>query len=99
MSGGASWYESPDSHSPHRGAPAILLALLGGAAGISAGAISTIIYAHVKHWTAVVPATAWGGGLAAAILIGAMAGLLPRSAPPAFPQPKPFEPSEPTVSR
>ena len=65
----------------------------------SAGAISTIIYAHVKHWTAVVPATAWGGGLAAAILIGAMAGLLPRSAPPAFPQPKPFEPSEPTVSR
>jgi putative ABC transport system permease protein len=58
-------------------AEAILLALLGGAAGVSAGAISTIIYAHVKHWTAVVPATAWGGGLAAAILIGAMAGLLP----------------------
>jgi putative ABC transport system permease protein len=58
-------------------AEAILLALLGGAAGVAAGAISTIIYAHLKHWTAVVPASAWAGGLAAAILIGAIAGLLP----------------------
>jgi putative ABC transport system permease protein len=58
-------------------AEAILLALLGGAAGVAAGAISTIIYAHIKHWTAVVPATAWAGGLAAAILIGAVAGILP----------------------
>jgi putative ABC transport system permease protein len=58
-------------------AEAILLALLGGAAGVAAGAISTIVYAHIKHWTAVVPATAWAGGLAAAILIGATAGLLP----------------------
>jgi len=56
---------------------AILLALLGGAAGVAAGAISTIVYAHLKHWTAVVPTTAWAGGLAAAILIGAIAGLLP----------------------
>jgi putative ABC transport system permease protein len=56
---------------------AILLALLGGAAGVAAGAISTIIYAHIKHWTAVVPASAWAGGLAAAVLIGAIAGLLP----------------------
>jgi putative ABC transport system permease protein len=58
-------------------AEAILLALLGGAAGVAAGATSTVVYAHVKHWTPVVPATAWAGGLAAAILIGAMAGLLP----------------------
>jgi putative ABC transport system permease protein len=58
-------------------AEAILLALLGGVAGVTAGAISTLIYAHLKHWTAVVPATAWAGGLAAAILIGAIAGLLP----------------------
>jgi putative ABC transport system permease protein len=58
-------------------AEAILLALLGGAAGVGAGAISTLIYAHLKHWTAVVPASAWAGGLAAAILIGAIAGLLP----------------------
>jgi putative ABC transport system permease protein len=58
-------------------AEAILLSLLGGAAGVTAGAISTLIYAHIKHWTAVVPATAWASGLAAAILIGALAGLLP----------------------
>jgi putative ABC transport system permease protein len=58
-------------------AEAILLALLGGAAGVAAGAISTFIYASTKHWTPVVPTTAWAGGLAAAILIGALAGLLP----------------------
>jgi putative ABC transport system permease protein len=58
-------------------AEAILLALLGGAIGVAAGAISTIVYAHIKHWTAVVPTSAWAGGLAAAILIGAIAGLLP----------------------
>ncbi|HEY2541675.1 MAG TPA: ABC transporter permease [Gaiellaceae bacterium] len=56
---------------------AILLALIGGAVGVGAGAISTAVYAHVKHGTTVVPATAWAGGLAAAILIGAIAGLLP----------------------
>jgi len=58
-------------------AEAILLALFGGAAGVAAGAISTLIYASTKHWTAVVPTTAWAGGLAAAILIGAIAGILP----------------------
>ena len=58
-------------------AEAVLLSLIGGAVGVAAGAISTIIYAHIKDWTPVVPATAWAGGLAAAILIGAIAGLLP----------------------
>ncbi len=58
-------------------AEAILLALLGGAAGVAAGAVATIIYSHLKHWTAVVPITAWAGGVAAAILIGAISGLLP----------------------
>jgi putative ABC transport system permease protein len=58
-------------------AEAILLALLGGAAGVAAGAISTAVYAATEHWTAVVPASAWAGGLAAALLIGAIAGLLP----------------------
>jgi putative ABC transport system permease protein len=58
-------------------AEAILLALVGGAAGVAAGAIATITYAHLKHWTPVVPITGWVGGLAAAILIGAISGLLP----------------------
>jgi putative ABC transport system permease protein len=56
---------------------AILLSLLGGAVGVAAGTIATIVYAHLKHWGAVVPTTAWAGGLGAAVLIGALAGLLP----------------------
>ena len=56
---------------------AILLALLGGAAGVTAGILATAVYAHTKDWTVVIPTTAWAGGLAAAILIGAIAGLLP----------------------
>ena len=62
---------------PIRTAEAILLALLGGAAGVAAGALSTVVYAASKHWAVVVPATAWAGGLGAAVLIGAVAGLLP----------------------
>ena len=56
---------------------AILLAVIGGAAGVAGGVVSTAVYAMTKHWAVVVPATAWAGGLSAAILIGAIAGLLP----------------------
>jgi putative ABC transport system permease protein len=56
---------------------AILLALLGGVAGIAAGAVSTAVYASTKGWAVVVPALAWGGGLGAALAIGGLAGLLP----------------------
>ncbi len=56
---------------------AILLALLGGAVGVGAGALATAIYANAKGWMVVIPALAWAGGLAAALLIGALAGLLP----------------------
>jgi putative ABC transport system permease protein len=56
---------------------AILLALLGGAAGVATGALATTIYAHTKHWAVVIPALAWGGGIGAAIAIGTIAGLLP----------------------
>jgi len=58
-------------------AEAILLALLGGAAGIGLGALSTAIYADAKHWSVVVPVLAWAGGLGAAFAIGALAGLAP----------------------
>ena len=37
----------------------------------------TAVYAHAKGWPIVIPAEAWAGGLAAAIAIGALAGLLP----------------------
>jgi putative ABC transport system permease protein len=56
---------------------AILLALGGGAVGIAAGVLATAIYAITKGWTIVVPTTAWAGGFGAALLIGAVAGLLP----------------------
>jgi putative ABC transport system permease protein len=58
-------------------AEAMLLAAVGGTAGVAAGAGATAIYAHAKHWTTVVPTVAWTGGLTAALLIGAVAGLLP----------------------
>ena len=56
---------------------AILLALLGGIVGVLAGILATAIYASTKGWAIVIPPLAWGGGLAAAIAIGAIAGLLP----------------------
>jgi putative ABC transport system permease protein len=58
-------------------AEAILLSLAGGAVGLAAGAAGTAIYAHTKGWATVIPAQAWAGGLAAAIAIGALAGLWP----------------------
>ncbi len=58
-------------------AEAILLALLGGAAGVGAGTVATATYASAKGWAIVVPALAWGGGIGAALFIGAAAGLLP----------------------
>jgi len=56
---------------------AVLLAALGGAAGIGAGAAATAVYAHARHWATVIPAVAWAGGMAAAVVIGAVAGLMP----------------------
>jgi putative ABC transport system permease protein len=58
-------------------AEAIMLALLGGAVGVIAGAVATVIYASTREWAAVIPPEAWAGGIGAAIAIGAIAGLLP----------------------
>jgi putative ABC transport system permease protein len=56
---------------------AIMLALLGGAVGVAVGALATVVYASAKDWAVVIPATAWAGGIVAAIATGAIAGLLP----------------------
>jgi putative ABC transport system permease protein len=56
---------------------AVLLALGGGAVGVLAGAGATALYASGRGWSIVVPPVAWAGGLGAAVLIGAAAGLLP----------------------
>jgi putative ABC transport system permease protein len=58
-------------------AEAILLATAGGTIGVLTGTAATAVYAHAKGWAIVVPPQAWAGGLGAAILIGAAAGLLP----------------------
>jgi putative ABC transport system permease protein len=58
-------------------AEAILLSLAGGAAGVIIGAIATAVYARGHGEAVVIPPEAWAGGLAAAVVIGALAGLLP----------------------
>jgi putative ABC transport system permease protein len=55
----------------------ILLAVLGGAVGVLAGAAATAVYAGTKDWAVVIPVEAWLGGIVSALLIGAFAGLLP----------------------
>lgn len=55
----------------------VVLGALGGLAGIVLGALVTVGYAATRGWEAAVPPYALAGGLAAAILIGAVAGLYP----------------------
>ena len=58
-------------------AEAILLSLAGGAAGVAIGAAAVAAYARGHGEAVVIPPQAWAGGLAAAVIIGALAGLLP----------------------
>jgi putative ABC transport system permease protein len=58
-------------------AEAILLSLAGGAAGVAIGAAAVGAYARGRGEAVVIPTQAWVGGLAAAVIIGALAGLLP----------------------
>ena len=58
-------------------AEAILLSLAGGAVGVIIGAAATAAYARAHGEAVVIPPEAWAGGLAAAVIIGALAGLLP----------------------
>jgi putative ABC transport system permease protein len=58
-------------------AESILLAVIGGIVGVLTGAAATTVYASSKGWAVVIPVEAWSGGIASAILIGALAGLMP----------------------
>ena len=58
-------------------AEAILLSLTGGAVGVIVGAVTTAAYASGHGEAIVIPPQAWAGGLAAALVIGALSGLLP----------------------
>jgi putative ABC transport system permease protein len=55
----------------------LLLGAMGGIAGAALGAAVTAIYATTQGQPAVVPVVAVGGGLGAAVAIGAVAGLYP----------------------
>jgi putative ABC transport system permease protein len=56
---------------------ATLLGLLGGTVGVALGATSTAVYAHTERWAIVIPTQAWVGGIAASVIIGGLAGLIP----------------------
>ena len=58
-------------------AEALLLSALGGVAGTVIGGVATAIYALAQHWSVVIPALALYGGVGAALVIGAIAGLYP----------------------
>jgi putative ABC transport system permease protein len=55
----------------------VLLGLLGGAAGVLAGAALTETVARLRHWTPLIPPQALPGGLLIAVTIAALAGLYP----------------------
>jgi putative ABC transport system permease protein len=56
---------------------ALLLGAMGGTGGILLGVAVTAIYASIKGWATLVPPVALIGGIAAALLIGGIAGLYP----------------------
>jgi putative ABC transport system permease protein len=58
-------------------AEALLLSVLGGVAGTIIGAGATAVYAASQHWSVEIPAAALYGGIGAALVIGAVAGLYP----------------------
>jgi putative ABC transport system permease protein len=60
-------------------AESVLLSALGGLGGVAMGAIATAVYAQLESLPAVVPPIAVVGGLAAAVSVGAGAGLYPAS--------------------
>jgi putative ABC transport system permease protein len=55
----------------------LLLSALGGVAGTIIGVAATAAYATSQHWSIMVPPLAIYGGLGAALVIGAVAGLYP----------------------
>jgi putative ABC transport system permease protein len=58
-------------------AESILLSLLGGGAGILLGSGVTAAYATLQDWPTLVPPWVVAGGITAAVIIGAVAGLYP----------------------
>jgi putative ABC transport system permease protein len=58
-------------------AESLILVGIGGLAGVLLGTVVTIVYAASQGWQVSVPPVAIGGGVAASLAIGAVAGLYP----------------------
>lgn len=58
-------------------AEALLLSAIGGLAGTVIGGVATATYAVTQGWSVQIPALALYGGVGAALIIGAVAGLYP----------------------
>jgi putative ABC transport system permease protein len=58
-------------------AEALLLATLGGVGGVLLGAAVTAVYASTRDWSVAIPPAALAGGVVAALVIGAVAGVYP----------------------
>jgi putative ABC transport system permease protein len=56
---------------------ALILAAVGGIGGVLLGTGVTAVYARIRGWTVLIPSLAIWGGLAAALVIGTIAGLYP----------------------
>lgn len=55
----------------------LLLALVGGAAGVIIGVVATTVYSALQGWPTLVPLWASVGGLLATVVVGVVAGLYP----------------------
>jgi putative ABC transport system permease protein len=55
----------------------VMLAGLGGALGIAVGAATTALYADARGWRLAIPLAGLAGGVAASLVVGALAGLYP----------------------
>jgi len=58
-------------------AESLILAALGGIAGVLLGIAATVVFAQIQNWGVIIPAIAIWGGLLAALVIGCIAGLYP----------------------
>jgi putative ABC transport system permease protein len=56
---------------------ALILAAVGGIGGVLLGTGVTAVYARIRGWTVLIPSLAIWGGVAAALVIGTIAGLYP----------------------
>jgi putative ABC transport system permease protein len=56
---------------------ALILATIGGVAGVLLGSGATAIYARLRGWGVLIPPVAIAGGIGAALVIGAIAGMYP----------------------